>query len=210
MPGHRFTFMPRSVSWTTWGPLSAPTTSTFVPGPMTQNFPAPSSTTASTSGNPGYSIDSITGHAHSPGICGSNCLGNTSTANPLTTRTCSTRSALSRPSPTPPENSSDGTTPGPVEPAHLDGCARTARRASRSSPGFGPPPSTGPSMTRTHERDIFADPTDSDDWKMQRLNYRGASACAGDTGVSTERLTTDGSTTTRAQGPVRCAGSWWP
>ena len=36
---------------------------------------------------------------------------------------------------------------------------------------------------------------------MQRLNYTGASACTGDTGVSTEQLTTDGSTTTSGPRP---------
>ena len=46
---------------------------------------------------------STTGHGSSPGICGSNCPGNTSTANGTTTRTCSTRSAPSRPSPTSPD-----------------------------------------------------------------------------------------------------------
>ena len=159
--------MPRSVSWTTCGPLSAPTTSTFVPGPMTQNFPAPSSTTASTSGEPRL-LDRFDHGARAFARdlrlqLSREHLDRTPTDDKDLLDPVRAFAAFADTA----QNSNDGTTPGPAAPAHPDGCARIARRASRSSPGFGPPRSTGPSMTRTHEHDIFADPTDSDDGKCK-------------------------------------------
>ena len=109
-----------------------------------------------------YWIGSIMGHASSPGICGSNCPANTSTAKGTTTRICWTPFARSRPSRTSPESSNGGTTTGNPAPAHRDGCGPTALRGNLSSPGSGPLPCIEPCTTQTRARDRCADRTDSD------------------------------------------------